>query len=146
MANAGDDNQLHEVHPSIMALAGKGAAAKQQFHEASNKNIEYHSEQPSVHDLQSGRLRAFSKKGEMDFRVIVPDIELYYDKEMSQPVEDMHMEQESIVPGLYINQYTVFIGDPYSVYTVSNCVEASFFPPPKKKEKKKSHARTLATF
>ncbi len=73
-----------------------------------------------------GSKRATPTRQELLFRIIVRDMELFTDKSLTRPiVDDIFIEKGTIVPGYYINQYTIFILSPYNVYTMARCLEVT---------------------
>ena len=118
-----NDNNTHEMHPSLAALGGKIDEAKQGLDDATQDKNYTQKRVKTAKNLMSDDLSPFKNKGDRKFKIKYDGIGLYQDKDLEEETFAVMIEKDSVISGTYINDKVVLFGDPYNVYCSSINVE-----------------------
>ncbi len=123
MAQELEPDDVHAMHPSLAALEGRMAEAKQGLDGAAAEKDYSQKRVKTAKDLMSDDLDPFKNKGEKMFKVLYDGIGVYDDKELQNETFSIMLEKDSILSGTYIDNKTVLFGEPYNVYCSAINVE-----------------------
>eukprot|EP01084_Bolivina_argentea_P008333 15618_1 len=119
------NKDVHDIHPSLANLTGTIGLAKNRLSQAATIQDYKVKRVDTADNLKSGALRPFGNSGERNFLILIDNIELFNDKELSEQTTHITLEKDAIVSGTYLynDNNVVSIGNPYNVYCKSLNVE-----------------------